>query len=213
MLVCRYAGFEPLCALGSFLIAYVPICVFDHMNHASLQLRTGAIQRTAPFGTDMPAARAAKGGRCAVTRGRTATMLHASASTPSRQLRSRRWRAHCPRSADGEHHRRAGPAGHDGRDDAGPRLRRHDDRTIARLGQGGRGRGRRSTRRRRQNRARSSGHEGPGPRPARTRPASAASSRPGPGRLGMKVGSAGLVFRAQGRRVGFPAWGIPPGGR
>ena len=38
-------------------------------------------------------------------------MLHGSASTPSRQLRSRRWRAHLPRSADGEHHRRAGPAG------------------------------------------------------------------------------------------------------
>ena len=64
-------------------------------------------------------------------------MLHGSASTPSRQLRSRRWRAHLPRSADGEHHRRAGPAGHDGRDDAGPRLQRHDDaHDHARLGQG-----------------------------------------------------------------------------
>ena len=38
-------------------------------------------------------------------------MLHGSASTPSRQLQSRRWRAHPTARRRREHHRRAAPAG------------------------------------------------------------------------------------------------------
>ena len=89
--------------------------------------------RTAPIGScdgNATSTGLLRADRCADTCGRTGMTLHGSASTPSRQARSRRWRAHPSAGA-------STTAGHDGRDDAGPRLQRHDDaHDHARLGQG-----------------------------------------------------------------------------